>query len=277
MKDMRLKADITGKFATQIWYIVVIPLFFFLFMLLYTPFDARSFLDCGRGLFAFNVTILTAIEFIFMLCSRTCLHFIRRNNDLPVQVFYSWMVGEAVVVAFFMALYVYLMWRGTIPYFSALGKCIGLSILVSIYPYLMITLLLSIKTLLLNKYASIDNESHEDNALIRFKDSAQRLKLAISASSVVYVEAEENYVRIHYLEGDRMKEYVLRNSMKSVEETVERFGLVRSHRSYIVNPAHVKMLRKDKEGVIVADFDVTTEPIAVSKKYYGALASLLGL
>ena len=51
---------------------------------------------------------------------------------------------------------------------------------------------------------------------------------------------------------------------------------MRCQRSYFVNPAHVKVLWKDKEGFIFADLDVPDLPsIPVSKQYYDTIAALL--
>ena len=72
-----------------------------------------------------------------------------------------------------------------------------------------------------------------------------------------------------------MKDYALRNSMKAVESLVEGKGLVRCHRSYMLNPLHVKALSKGKEGVIEAEMDAGCPPVPVSKRYYDNLSSLL--
>ena len=112
----------------------------------------------------------------------------------------------------------------------------------------------------------------QEDDLIRFCDSTQRLKLVIAAETILYIQADENYVNIHYIEGGNRKEYALRNSMRSIEELLQKHGIVRCQRSFFVNPKHVKVLRRDKEGVIVAELDFAdTNPIPVSPKYYQEL------
>ena len=64
--------------------------------------------------------------------------------------------------------------------------------------------------------------------------------------------------------------------MKSFEADARKHGLVRCHRSYYVNPRHIKVLSRDKEGIIYTEFtrdDVGRIP--VSKQYYDQLADLL--
>ena len=111
---------------------------------------------------------------------------------------------------------------------------------------------------------------------MRFYDSSHNLKFVINPDSVLYISAEENYIHIFYSDGSKIKSYVLRNSMKAVDELCLSNGLVRCHRSYFVNPSHIKVLRKDREGVVFAVLDVDdVMDIPVSRKYYNSLSDLL--
>jgi DNA-binding LytR/AlgR family response regulator len=112
-----------------------------------------------------------------------------------------------------------------------------------------------------------------DESLMRFVDNTQKLKLMIASPAVLYVEADENYVHVRYMEGERVKDYPLRASMKSLEELMLKHGLLRCQRSYYINPQHIKVLRRDKEGMISAELDVANQKsIPVSPKYYEAVA-----
>ena len=112
--------------------------------------------------------------------------------------------------------------------------------------------------------------------LVRFADSTGRLKLVIAHDVILYIEAQENYVSIHYMEGEHRKEYSLRQSMRGIEDLMERHGIIRCQRSYFVNPRHVKVLRRDKEGMIQAELDIRDiKPVPVSPRYYEELSKLL--
>ena len=66
------------------------------------------------------------------------------------------------------------------------------------------------------------------------------------------------------------------DASRPIEPLMQRAGIVRCQRSYFVNPRHVTVLRKDKEGAIVAELDAAPQrPIPVSPKYYDALNQLL--
>ena len=64
--------------------------------------------------------------------------------------------------------------------------------------------------------------------------------------------------------------------MRAIEEGLQKHGIVRCQRSFFVNPRRVKVLRRDKEGVIVAELDFAdTKAVPVSPKYYQELNSKL--
>ncbi len=218
---------------------------------------------------AFNTTMLFCILFGVLLISRLLLYVLRRFF-VPTWLAYSlWIFGEVLVASLFMALYVTLMYHGEYPYFDVVGLCLFFNLIVLSLPYVIISL---------SVVASEANDVGEpsEGGLIRFHDNTQKLKLVVAADALMYVKAEENYVRIKYLENGVIKDYVLRNTMKSLEPLLQKYGLVRCQRSFFVNPKHVKVLRKDKQGVVVAELDINgADTIPVSPKYYDALERLL--
>ena len=98
----------------------------------------------------------------------------------------------------------------------------------------------------------------------------------VSSDAILYIQSEENYVRIIHLDNGRVREFTLRSSMRALEELLQRHGLVRCHRSYFINPDRVEMLRKDANGYFQARLDREgIEPIPVSKRYYEAVTARL--
>lgn len=221
-----------------------------------------------RAMLSFNVTLLAAIQLMVLLLSRLCLALLSHQFEMTEVKYWVWVVCEMVVMGLFMGLYLTLMYAGAIPYFNVVGRCLWTGVLIWVFPYLIFWFIMQLRA---------GQEQEEDGqGRIRFTDSSNRLKLMITPSSILYVEAHENYVNIHYLDGDRVKMYTLRSSMRSMESLLVRYGLVRCQRSYFVAPSHVKVLRKDKDGSIVAELDTAScPPIPVSKTYYDNLAHLL--
>jgi DNA-binding LytR/AlgR family response regulator len=180
-----------------------------------------------------------------------------------------WEVAEVIAMSMFMALYLTLMYKGTFPYFHIVGQSLYALLIICIYPYVIFNLSIAYM-------AQKEEQATYDDSLMRFVDNTQRVKLMIASSAVLYIKAEENYVHIRYMEGERLKEYALRASMKSLEELMHKHGLIRCQRSYYVNPQHIKVLRRDKEGMITAELNTPqAQTIPVSPRYYEELAKWL--
>ncbi len=268
---MNSAAKLPKSYAAHLVYVVLMPAFFISFCFLYNPFGIEAFYTVGGMSFAFHLLMLSCI--ILAVYSLTRLIFVALYKYIPFKWWHYaiWCFGEVLVCAFFMALYTALFYGAGMPYFLALSHCLKFSGLILIYPYVLLTLL----RLLIN----LGEESARpapDESLFKLYDEHRRLKLTIDPSAILYISAESNYVKVHYLENDRPREFMLRNSMRSLEESAGRHGLVRCHRSYYVNPRRVKLLRKGREGMIVAELlQEGLQPIPVSRQYYDALSDLL--
>lgn len=246
-------------------FVVALPLFWLSFVLLYQPQMWVKLLDMETASLNFNATIIMCILLGVVLISRGILLAVHNTLRMNWSRIIQWELCEVLAMSMFAALYVTLMYHGEYPYFHVVGKCLYALLLTMIYPYVVLNLAFA--------YVGEKEKEVYDDSLMRFVDNTQKLKLMIASSAVLYVEADENYVHVRYMEGERVKDYPLRASMKSLEELMQKHGLLRCQRSYYINPNHIKVLRRDKEGVISAELDVPNQKsIPVSPKYYEAVA-----
>lgn len=252
--------------ATMLVHILAIPAFFLGFILIYESIWTTEFLSAGLGV-VFNTLMLTCILIGILCASRIPITAVRQRPQLTWWQYALWSFAEVFVFSCFAALYMALVY-GNYGYFPALGECLILSLSILSYPYIVFALLFAL--------IRPNEESATEENLVRFADSTGRLKLVIAQDVILYIEAQENYVSIHYMEGEKLKEYSLRQSMRGIEELMEKHGIIRCQRSYFVNPRHVTVLRKDKEGFIQAELDIaSSKPVPVSPKYYEQLSRML--
>ena len=252
--------------VTMLVHIFAIPIFFLGFILIYESQWTMEFLDAGNG-DVFNTLMLTSILIGVLCVSRIPITVVRAHLNMSWWKYSLWSLAEMMVFACFAALYMALVY-GDYGYFPALGKCLQLTFSILPYPYIVFALLFA--------YIFPDEKDVSEENLVRFADSTGRLKLVIAHDVILFIEAQENYISIHYLEGEKLKEYSLRQSMRGIETLMDKHGIIRCQRSYFVNPRHVKVLRRDKEGFIQAELDVpNSRPVPVSPKYYEQLSKLL--
>jgi Response regulator of the LytR/AlgR family len=219
--------------------------------------------------------MLTCIMIGVLALARLVFYFLYKYVPFKWWNYLLWCSGEVFVISCFHALYTSLfeIRSGGMPYFTALALCQKVVVLTLLYPYLISIL----SRIIINKNADIKEAFRvPEESLLKLYDEHKRLKLTIDPSAIVYVSAEANYINIHFVENDRVKSFILRNSMKSFEEAACNHGIVRCHRSFFANPKHVKVLSRDTEGVISIEFnEAGVSRIPVSKVYYDNLARLL--
>ena len=85
--------------------------------------------------------------------------------------------------------------------------------------------------------------------------------------NLLYIEAYDNYVNIYYLNKGAVSKYLLRNTLKSLEDLFRNSEVVRCHRSYMVNFEKVKVIRKAKEGLELELDLPTLIDLPVSRTY----------
>lgn len=261
-------ATIFRRFIPQLLHMIVLPIFFFTFMLVYRPFSSMDFL--GHEWYGVHLTIASCIIFLCVVVIRLLYYYLPLRINYTLYTF--WCLAEIIFTSFFVALYFWLVLHRSIPYFESLAVAFQYLFLTLAIPY-------SILALAIRVYQYHEKTGEDESPSLqrmRFYDERHNLKIVLTPESIIYITAEENYVNIFYVENGKVRKYVLRSSMKALDELCQDHGLVRCHRSYYVNPSHVRVLRKDREGVIYAELDLGEEMhIPVTKTYYNRLAEML--
>ena len=260
------------KMPVTVMFFVAVPIFYFLFVLAYKPFDMEVFLAVGQGRYALQLIVSTLIVFGVMLFSRMLLFLLRRVLDLNWPLYVLWCFGEVILCGLFLSIPMGIGWAER-PYFTVMSLCILYMAGILVFPLSLITM--AVQLHVLGKRADLA-PAVDEKTLIRFYDEQKRLKLVVASDAVLYIEAEENYVHIVHLDNGKVKDFELRSSMRALEEVLQRHGLVRCHRSFFVNSAHVELLKKDVNGYALAQLDQEkVKNIPVSKKYYDSIVTLL--
>jgi hypothetical protein len=264
---MAAVSRIFNRFVPQVLHMIVLPIFFFVFMLIYRPFGVSDYF--GNEWFAVHLTMFSCIVLLSVILTRMVYYYLRMQINYILYA--CWCIGESLFASLMAALYLWLVIYPDLPYLEVVSTAFKYTALVLAIPYTIIAL-----AMVIYEYRNATASNEESQKRIRFYDSKHNLKIVLTPDSILYIAAEINYVTITYTDNGKEKNYTLRTSMKSIDEICQENGLVRCHRSYYINPSYVKVLRKDKEGVILAEIESTNNiRIPVSKTYYNHLAELL--
>ncbi len=250
---------------------LVIPLFAFVFCLYYRPYVMYDFLSMDNATFSFNSTILLCILFVTISITRWILFAIGKVRNVSGHAYLLWCIGETMVSAMFCSLYLVLISHTSHTFFEVSGITFLNLITTTIYPLGILWLCFDRKSRNEDPAKPVD-----ESALIRFYDEYKKLRLVIAHQAVIFIRSEENYVQIHYIDKDKTKKFVLRSSMRALENDLSKKGLVRCHRSYFINPAYIKIVHRDETGQIVAELNQDGfDSIPISRKYQEEITKLL--
>lgn len=271
-QDNTLKKIYLGGLSSVL-HAVIVPLFTYLFVIIYQPFDMAAHLSKGTFPFIAHLSILYSIYTVSMVTTRLLLFLLRRKISASKTIYAAWCFGELVFSSFLMSIYVSLAMSGETSFFSAARTTLGANAGIAIFAYVILFLCLDIYS----RHTEEEEEKEAEKAsLLRFFDEYHKLRLIIASTAIVYIKSEDNYLQIYYMDQQKLKRQMLRSSMRSQEELLIRHGLLRCHRSYFVNPGFIQVLHRDANGSLVAELNQPgCEAIPVSRKYKDEITNLI--
>lgn len=113
-------------------------------------------------------------------------------------------------------------------------------------------------------------ERKNPKSMIKLVSDNHKEFFTITLDQLLYIESQENYVAVHYLENSLVKKKLLRARMKSMESQLENTPLIRCHRSYIVNLNMVVKFH-ERSGSSVVFLEHSTQEFPISETYKNAI------
>ena len=108
---------------------------------------------------------------------------------------------------------------------------------------------------------------------ITLYNQAQSESLQINSADLLFIEAQQNYIAIHHLDGEgKIQKKLLRNTLSKVSELLD--NVVPTHRSYLVNLQRAQDLAGNKRKAHLrlkeGDFE-----LPVSQPYYDSIKEMM--
>ena len=266
--------DYINEKSNIIRLIVFTALFALLFINIYKPFSSSSWYPVSEFKFFFfsNLIILTGV--LVVVVSRFIMYLHTRRKPLFYGEFFIWVAAEIFFMSAFYTLYTSILNPERNIWHVFKGSVINTA-LVLLLPYSVLWLYFSWrdKKHQLETIQNNNTDSPKQDAF-SFRDERGELKLSLKKENLMYIASADNYVKIWYLSKGKLSGFMLRNSLKTIENSINDASIVRCHRSYIVNFDRVKVLKKDKEGICL-EFDEEQVPdLPISKTYAERITTL---
>ncbi len=262
--------------------------FALIFVNLYSPFEVNSWILNNAAtikiknldlllLISSSIIILTGVLVVVM--SRIILYQVTiRIGRITLIQYFVWIAVEIFCMSMFYALYERIFLADTRSFLAAYKVSIQNTTLVLLLPYSISWLYFSWidKNKILQQLKEGSTALVENREMIVFNDEKGTMRLSIKFSDLLYLQAADNYVNIVYINKENQAKYMLRSSLKLIEDDHAEFPLVRCHRSYIVNFEKVKIIRREKDGLHIELDAPLPVDLPVSKTYLEEVFNAFG-
>jgi hypothetical protein len=252
--------------------IIYTALFALVFINIYQPFDSRNWLPVSEAMFLVfsSGVILTGV--LVVVISRVIMYHFATRHGMLLSRYALWIVGEIVAMALFYTLFQSIALSDDRTFGEMMRQSVINTALVLLLPYSVLWLYFSWKdkNRKLEKLTRGELEPEQPGrGMFNFLDEKKELRLSVRNDQLLWIEAADNYVKIHYQHKGKITSFMVRNTLKTIETEFSATSLIRCNRSTIVNFDRVKILRKDHEGIFLGLDQELVPDIPVSKTYAG--------
>ncbi len=233
-----------------------------------------------------QIAITTVAGLLLLIISRTSLLLLSRRKTVSPTECLIWILVELIVT---IAVLCFTMWQlsggGKLTLAPLAGDLLLGIIAIEAIPYVISYLVFRLRDEqreVARLQAELENTQTQDTStlatagerILNFHDRGNRLVFSTSGKNVLFIEAADNYVNIHYLNEGHEDTFILHNTLKDMEKRLADTSLQRCHRGYIVNIDNVKLLRK--EGMtLLLELNGSNKTIPVTKTYAAAVTERL--
>lgn len=106
---------------------------------------------------------------------------------------------------------------------------------------------------------------------IEIKGSGNYEGLRLLFSDLICIQSSDNYIEVFYKNGSSLKKTLIRNKLSVIADEFPE--LLRTHRSYVINPYHFLQWKTEKSKLFVILFHHIEVP--VSKTYQNTVKNIL--
>ena len=254
-----------------------------MFILFFQPVQCRTWVD-GDWKFLLWVTIVVVTAVSVIALSRTIMYHYAKRHKISYLDYAIWIIAEVTTIAWVYSAFPLIAMRSfsakmNLTLFYLFKESLFATAFTLLIPYAFVILWMVVKSRgeqivrLQARQAHVVEDVPEE--MYNFYDEKGDLKLSVKPDMVYFIEAADNYIMVYYLNAGKLEKLMIRNSLKNIEWRFRDKGLIRCHRSYIVNIRLVRLFRR-QDGEVLLDFgDEKIPHVPVSKGYGESVMAML--
>ena len=218
--------------------ILFTAVFALLFINIFQPFGSRNWYpDVSEFNYFFFSSLIILTGMLVVVISRLLMGLYTRKHSINYLQYTLWISAEILAMSLFYAIFSKFLPEGgaSKDFIILFQKSAINTSLVLLLPYSISFLYFSWKEnkrLLKEKIFIATASENPRKGLIGFPDEKGELKISIMLENLIYIDSADNYATIHYINKEKISNFLIRNSLKWMEENLTKeTPLVRSHRS----------------------------------------------
>lgn len=275
--NRKLPGYLTDK-GNIVRHIIFTAAFALLFINLYKPFGVATWFEVSAPMLIIysSGVILTGI--LVVAVSRIIMYqAVRHGAELRIYQYLLWVAAELVSMALFYTFYERVILSDERSIADLLRSSVLNTSLTLLLPYSVLWLYFSWheKQTRLSQLTDMPEASGQ-NPMIPLRDERGVLRLSLKRSDILYLQGSDNYVTVWYRSQNRIMKFMLRNTLRTMEDELLPESVIRCHRSFLVNMEHVKIIRREKEGL---QLEIDSSPpvsVPVSRTYMQQVLTAFG-
>lgn len=261
--------------SSQTTFIIFVAVFSLIFINAYKPFNSFEWIPYiryrGSSSAYFLISVgMVAAGLLVLVLSRMLMTAYGRRRPILYRVYILWIAAETVVMTSVYTLYAVLSNGEPSDYLILWKNTIINTVLVLSIPYAIFIIYISWreKDLQLRRITErIDEAPDAGSSHVQLYNDKGEMQLSVAKANLVLIESADNYVCVWYLNHDKIKKTMIRNTMKSMTRDLADSNIMRCHRSYMVNLDHVKVMRRQSSGIVIELGIAGVPDIPISKTY----------
>lgn len=248
--------------ANQVSMVLFVPFFALIFINLYRPLDFDRIDD--SFLRAFDISREARVQLIALImvlggmviaaASRAIMGLYTKRHTMRYIDYIVWIFGEILAMVTTLTLAT-LLTDTTKTITEIFRNSFVKTFLIVFIPYALCYIYFiwqeNVRELRALRKQIERDETVLQKAYIQIFDEKGEMRLSVRRENLVMIESADNYICVYYINGDKSKKSMIRNTLSRVAEHLKGSRIVRCHRSYMINLDHAKVLHRDKEGVFI--------------------------
>jgi len=250
---------------TEVKGMLIAALIVFLFLYLFKPFGMSSYQCSVLALtLKFGLVSLVASLFYFLLTTFV----LKIHKDIESWTMKRWIIDMLLMIlCIAVANYIFVLYHYKVSFsLDGLANMLLSTLMVAVFPVVFFGYKKQLRLERANTRSAQSFSDHLDTPL-RETNSDSPFILA--------VESMQNYVHVYSVANGMLEKETVRMTLSSALEEYKNQGLMKCHRSFLVNPSQIEKVEGNAQGLKLTLSHKESPVIPVSRTYISSIKSAI--